>query len=206
MVQFDALGLEIVAAELGEFAVDLAEALEPFVEVGFFFEEESGQAGEFDGEDVSEAGGEALAVRGLAEIAGVFGQALGGQDGFLVAEPFEAARGAPFGEVLLSDWAAGEVFLEDFLDRGLPVESGKDFGGGDAVLEEEVELMAVCFGKPPDFTNMCTHRPPFWQGKWGCHVAGQHNRSGIFLTGNIPGEEYLKAGICVWKVHGGKWM
>ena len=69
----------------------------------------------------------------------------------MVAEPMLEAANAPVREVLGGDGLAGELGREDFLYGGEAVEPGKDGGGGLAIEEALVELVAEVVGEAGDF-------------------------------------------------------
>ena len=148
-------GAVVVPPELGEFAVDVAEAFPAFFGVGILFQQGHGQAGHFGGEDGGEAVAEEALLDGVVQVIGLLGELEGGLAGFLAAEPFDVAGLFPVGEVLFADGASGEVLCKDGLDVGLLVEPGDDFRAGLAVFDAAAEFVAAGFGEPADFSDMC---------------------------------------------------
>jgi hypothetical protein len=149
-----ALGAVVFAAQTGQFAVDVAEALPAFFGVGFGFEELGGETGHFGGEDGGEVVAEFGAVGGLVQVLGVFGEVGGGVAGVFAAEPLEVAGLAPVGEVLGGDGAAGELFFEEAVDLGLAVEPVDKLAGGVGVFEAAAQLRAEGMGETADFAGV----------------------------------------------------
>ena len=105
------------AAQLAEFAVDLAQAVPLFVRVGLLFHEAEGEAGKLFGQDGGEAVAEGEGAGRLVEGGGAVGELLGQEAGLLVAHPvLITAAGFPFGEVLFGDGVAAEEGAEHGLD------------------------------------------------------------------------------------------
>ena len=146
-------GLMIVAAQEGDFAVELAEPLPAFFGGGVLLSEFGKQAVKLGGEDEAEAVGEVVAGGVVSEVVGVFGEVEGGLAGFLAAEPLGVAGVAPVGEVLLGDEGTVEVLVNDLPGFGLSVEPLEDVLAGEAIFEAEAELIAEGFGEAGDFAG-----------------------------------------------------
>lgn len=144
-------GLAVVAAEAGEFAIDLGEAVEARLAVHVLREDVFGEAGKFQGEEGGEAFGEVLALGLIFQEFGLVGEAVGKVLGMLEAEPVLVAAFAPFAEVGFVDGIAFEVFLENGLDGGEGVEPFEDFVGWVAVDEVLADLFADFKGEAGDF-------------------------------------------------------
>jgi len=142
------------AAQLAEFAVDLAQAVPLFVRVGLLFHEAEGEAGKLFGQDGGEAVAEGEGAGRLVEGGGAVGELLGQEAGLLVAHPvLITAAGFPFGEVLFGDGVAVEVGVEDVLDLAALIEEGEQAAGGFAVLKAGTDQVAEVFGQTGDFAG-----------------------------------------------------
>ena len=151
----------IIAAEAGEFAVDLAEAFPAFGRIAILIEQVLGVAHEFHGHEAGEAVGEGAAFGGLFEGVGAFDDDFGEAFGVAMAEPIGVAALFPVGEVLFVDGAVVEEFPEDFLDGCLLVEPGDDVDAEVAVFEAMADFVADGFGEAGDFAVVVGgHR--FW--------------------------------------------
>jgi len=91
LFQGEAGGLVIVAAQEGQFAVELAETIPAFPGRGILFEEFGGQAVELGGENGGETVGEAVTVGDVVEVGGGFGEVEGSLAGLLAAAPGDVA-------------------------------------------------------------------------------------------------------------------
>ena len=87
------------------------------------------------------------------ELAGGGGEGAGGGKQFLDGEPVEVAAGVPGGEVLGFDGGAVEMFVEDGLDFGEPIEPFNEVHAGFAVVEALVEFFAERAGEAGDFAG-----------------------------------------------------
>ncbi len=144
----------VVAAE----AVEAGGEVEEAVEVGGFGGGVGGEvlesAAQGDGERGGEEGGGGGGVaRVILEGGGLLAEVGEPGAGLLELEPVGEAAAAPFGEVLFSDGAAVEVGGEDGLDLGEGIEPGEEGGGGLAVVEAGIELVADGGGEAGDFAG-----------------------------------------------------
>ncbi|MGA3267722.1 MAG: hypothetical protein ABSE16_12970 [Verrucomicrobiota bacterium] len=149
-------GAMVVAADLGQLAEDLAEALPAVRRGGFVGEQFSADFDQFDGEEAGEAVADFQAA-GVGELGLIFDQGGDPLAGILLAEPIEVAAGLPFGEVLLADGASAELAVEDFADLVRLVEPVDEAFAGFAVLEAAVEFVADGVGETGDFSISCCH-------------------------------------------------
>jgi hypothetical protein len=97
--------------------------------------------------------GDALVADEFVEVVVVFVLLLDIFLLLLTTQPFAVAALTPFGEVLLGDGVALEVFAQDGFDGGLVVEPLDEVGAKFAVFEAEVEFVANGFGEAGDFTG-----------------------------------------------------
>ena len=89
---------------------------------------------------------------GVGQFFGVGGQFAGLNQGIPAGQPFAESAGFPLGEVLFGDGVSGKVGLEDLPSLGQAVEPLEEAGGGLAVIDAAVELVAQFAREAGDFS------------------------------------------------------
>ena len=156
---------EVGLAEAGKVIGHFADVFPAFIKGRAFTEPPLPGAGEFSGGDgghgVDDFPGVDVRLRG----SGFFGELEGEVAGFVQLDPILITTGAPFGEVLLGDAAAGVVLREDALGFGIGIEPGEEFVAGNAVVHAVVEVVAEGEREVGDFAvTGCSHRSGLMDG------------------------------------------
>ena len=149
---------EVGLAEAGELVGHFADVFPAFIKGRAFTEPPLPGVGEFGGGDGGEGVDDLPGVHICLRGSGCFGELEGEVAGFPEFDPILISAGAPFGEVLLGDAAAGVVLREDALDFGIGVEPGEEFVAGDAIVQAVVEVVAEGEREVGDFAVAgCIH-------------------------------------------------
>ena len=142
--EHDAAAPVVRVLQAGEFACEVLEAGPAGVGVSDVLHGGHGLA-EFEEEEAAhgfEAVGAAVVMDDFLVLLGEVAKPV---ESLLLEEPVLVAGAAPFGEVLVGDGVAGEVFSHGFFGFGQVVEPVDDGAAHLAVLEAGVELFADVF-------------------------------------------------------------
>jgi len=134
----------------GKFTGEGLQAIEAFVVIFNFLEALEG-LGDFIEEPKPGGFVAVFAAILFGDFGFLFGKASVPFKALLVEEPVLVAGASPFGEVLMGDGFAVEVFSEDFFGFREAVDPGQDALAEFAVVEAAVELFADVGGQSGDF-------------------------------------------------------